>query len=147
MVRKNDAQRGVEKKKAKPRGKPFPKGNIRGKIDDQVLAAEGYSRSPDGGIITSTDDWIEKESTQNALQEDKKEITSDQAKDVKELVLIDSIDFMNGENKLSIRFSRRHNRMFRIQIFLNDIQEIRPMTYNGSSAATTFWNLLKGAMK
>ena len=67
--------------------------------------------------------------------------------EVKELELIESLDFMNGTNKLSIRFSKKHNRMFRIQVFLNDTNEIRPVTYSGASTGGTFWKLLKGILK
>ena len=67
-------------------------------------------------------------------------------KEAKELDLIESIDFKNGENTLSIRFSKRHNRMFRIQVFLNNKNEIRPVTYTGASTGYSFWALLKGAM-
>jgi hypothetical protein len=65
----------------------------------------------------------------------------------KDLELIESVNFKNGENTLSIRFSKRHNRMFRIQVFLNENLEIRPVTYTGANTGYTFWNLLKGAFK
>lgn len=64
-----------------------------------------------------------------------------------ELDLIDSVEFLKGKNKLTIRFSKRNNRMFRIQVFLNDKHEVRPVTYTGSSTGYAFWNLLKGALK
>ena len=67
--------------------------------------------------------------------------------ELKPLELIESMDFKNGENTLQIRFSKKNNRMFRIQIFLNDQDEIRPVTYNGSSTAYSFWNLLKRSLK
>jgi hypothetical protein len=74
------------------------------------------------------------------------EIDEDEKKDM-ELEPIDAIEFLNGKNKLTIRFSKRHNRMFRIQVFLNNTHEVRPVTYTGSSTGYAFWNLLKGALK
>jgi len=64
-------------------------------------------------------------------------------------VVIESIDFISKDekNKLSIKYSKKSNRSFRIQIFLNDEQELRPVTYTGSSTGNTFWSLLKGALK
>ena len=61
--------------------------------------------------------------------------------------IVESLDFFRGENKLSIRFTKKHNRMFRIQIFMNDEHEVRPVTYSGSTTGVTFWNLLKGILK
>jgi O-acetylhomoserine/O-acetylserine sulfhydrylase-like pyridoxal-dependent enzyme len=65
----------------------------------------------------------------------------------KALELIETMQFMDGPNKLEIRFSKRHNRMFRIQIFLNDEIEIRPVTYTGTSTGHSYWNLLKKSLK
>jgi len=48
---------------------------------------------------------------------------------------------------LSIRFSAVNNRRYRIQVFLNDETEVRPVTYQGSSSGYAFWKLLKGALK
>lgn len=56
---------------------------------------------------------------------------------------LDSIDFMNGDSKLTVVLKKRHNRMFKIQVYLNGTTEIKPVTYNGSHTAFTFWNLFK----
>ena len=66
---------------------------------------------------------------------------------VEENTEIDFLEFENGKNKLKISLFKKHNRMFRIQIFLNDHTEIRPTTYTGSSMALSFWNLLKESLK
>lgn len=86
-----------------------------------------------------------------------KEDTTEQIKSIveeykeesgKEFEVIDSIDFYNGKNKLSIRLSKKIlNRGYRIQIFLNDENEIRSSTYNGQGPANSFWKLLKGSIK
>jgi len=60
---------------------------------------------------------------------------------------IESIDFKNGENTLTIRFSKKINRTFRIQVFLNSNFEVRPVTYAGYFMGISYWNLLKGSMK
>lgn len=65
----------------------------------------------------------------------------------KPLETIEEVDFLKGNDKLTIRFSKKHNRMFRIQIFLNNEIEVRPVTYTGARTGYSFWNLLKGAMQ
>ena len=61
--------------------------------------------------------------------------------------LVERVDFFDGKNKLSIAFIKKNSRMFRIQIFLNDSLEIRPVTYNGRSPASAYWELLKSELK
>lgn len=70
-----------------------------------------------------------------------------QENDKKPLETIEEIDFFKGNDRLTIRFSKKHNRMFRIQIFLNNEIEVRPVTYTGARTGYSFWNLLKGAMQ
>lgn len=67
----------------------------------------------------------------------------------KDVELIESLDFFtaDGKNKMSIKYSKKSNRSFRIQMFLNDDQEMRPVSYTGSSTGNTFWALLKGALR
>ena len=163
-----------EGKKLKPRGRPFPKGNKRGKLDNEILVASGLKISVEGGAVTPPLDSsivdpvndgifhqlpkLVMETLDNTLKEcmetnqveavepiqEVKEIASEVKKEeLKDLETIESIDFKNGENTLSIRFSKRHNRMFRIQVFLNNKSEIRPVTYTGASTGYAFWNLLK----
>lgn len=61
--------------------------------------------------------------------------------------IVDQIEFKNGSNVLKILFKKKHNRMFRVQIFMNEITEIRPVTYTGAMTAKAFWNLLKGSLR
>lgn len=130
----------IERPKRKPRGRPFPKGNIKGKIMDEVLDSARHSSGDDGTNVITIEESNRSETAiacaSLALPRDKGE-----------LEVLDSMEFRNGDNKLSIRFSKRSNRMYRIQIFLNDETEIRPVTYNGSSTGVSFWNLLKGALR
>jgi hypothetical protein len=124
------------KKKLKPRGKPFPKGNKKGRIKqecsmEKMVYVDMEEKEEEFVIIPPK--FIE------PLESLEKKHTTPE--------LIDCIDFNNGKNKLSIRFSKLNNRMYRIQMFLNDELQIRPVTYNGSSTGKTFWNLLKGSMK
>lgn len=166
-----------EGKKLKPRGRPFPKGNKRGKITDEILATPGRESSLEGGIVApplntaivdpANDGILHQlpklvmETLDNTLKEcmetnqaevleapeEVKEVKESKKEELKDLETIESIEFKNGENTLSIRFSKRHNRMFRIQVFLNNENEIRPVTYTGASTGYAFWNLLKGALK
>lgn len=168
MVRKGIIERREEK--LKPRGKPFPKDNIKGKPRGKVLASSGCESSVEGGVVAPEPQQINGEplkeetgpfhglhelimnTTDKILEETMKtpvveEEVKPVAEESKDLELIESLDFINGPNKLSIRFSKKHNRMFRIQVFLNDEHEVRPVTYSGATTGTTFWNLLKGVLK
>ena len=146
MVHKDVIERRNEK--FKPRGKPFQKGNKNGKVENEIPVSSKPEIINEGEFIDS----LKKSEIVTQLLENgfvSQKFTADvkENSEKKSLELVESIDFKNGENKLSIRFSKRHNRMYRIQIFLNDNFEIRPVTYTGSSMALTFWNLLKGALK
>lgn len=155
-----------EGQKAKPRGRPFAKGNKRGKLENNVLASTGLESSDEGGFIDVPEEFMdaiheslkieqdpidEQESVLNRLPELVMNAVDRDIKDVlsgsKEMELIECVDFKKGNSTLSIRFSKRHNRMYRIQIFLNDKLEIRPVTYTGSRTASAFWNLIKEAVK
>lgn len=140
-------QESGPRKTSKPRGRPFPKGNKRGKLEGDLLVTERHQIS-DGGEIINQESSAELklpakavEMMQSVIDAPKIETSS------KEIELVESIDFMHGENKLSLRYSRKQNRSFRLQIFLNDELEIRPVTYQGSSTSYSFWNLLKGSLK
>jgi hypothetical protein len=159
--------------KGKPRGKPFPKGknkqpvnatmdasgresgNKRGVIAPSINSAIVEPINEEPGIfhqlpkaVMETVDKLIKESMDKPkdVQSEGLEIPKE-IEGKKDLELIESVNFKNGENTLSIRFSKRHNRMFRIQVFLNENLEIRPVTYTGANTGYTFWNLLKGAFK
>lgn len=155
--------------KKRPRGRPFAKGNKKGKIENEILDDSGREIGVEGGVIASdprsaivepvkqeikpladetntNNENLNKilKETMNSNQDEEALPAPDEKKD---LELIDCLEFKNGENTLTIRFSKKHNRMFRIQVFLNDHSEIRPVTYTGASTGYAFWNLLKGAMK
>ena len=159
--------------KSRPRGRPFEKGNTLRKSKNAISDPSGHTSSNEGGIITPPvessivppSEGVLKDSFEHFQQVTKKtieefmepvqlkeedgyiDIQKKEMEDLIPLTLIESMDFTNGENKLSIRFSKKNNRMFRIQVFLNDESEIRPVTYNGSSTAYGFWNLLKKSLK
>jgi vacuolar-type H+-ATPase subunit I/STV1 len=106
--------------------------------------------------INKIDEKIKETSPLTSLQEKisetidesiKQHLKEDKLDENKALETIENLDFFSGKNKLSIRFSKRHNRMYRIQVFLNDTIQIMPVTYNGVSTGLAFWNLLKGALK
>jgi hypothetical protein len=156
-----------EGSKYKPRGRPFPKGNKRGKLENKVLATSGRESGVEGGVIAPAlksaivdpaNDGIfhqlpklVKETIDNTLKEcmeTKEEVKEEHTKkEVDELEIVETVEFKNGDNILSLRFSKLHNRSFRIQVFLNNENEIRPVTYTGARTGYAFWNLLKGALK
>jgi hypothetical protein len=159
MVRKINSK-GI---KLKPRGRAFAPGNNRGKLKNNVLASPGHQIG-DGGDIIANDSQQSildpKESHLEPIVLDESAFTYDKGERnidkllnenskiaVPEPKVIDSIEFTQGVNKLRITLSKKHNRMFRVQIFLNDVTEVRPVTYTGSSPAMTFWQLLKGSLK
>lgn len=164
MVHKDNSQG----QKRKPRGRPFPKGNKRGKLENDLLVPSGRESGDERGVVAPTlestlqhcanaesggfidvpEEFMEAiHQTVKENMEIPQEEQAEVKKEAKDLETIESLDFKNGENTLSIRFSKRHNRMFRIQVFLNNENEIRPVTYTGASTGYAFWNLLKGALK
>lgn len=163
MERKGIIERRNEKTKS--RGKPFPKGHKKGSHAIKEEFASGRDTSNEGRVITSTPQELNNEplkddsgiqfqllpqSTATLIKNIKEAMDNTQEtkeKMPKDLELIESIDFVNGPNKLSLRFSKKLNRMYRIQVILNDEHEVRPVTYSGTSTGTTFWNLLKGVLK
>lgn len=127
--------------KGKPRGRPFKKVLAETTIDGDILEASRHEadniaknalNSLDKLLINKQDEIIQ----ENLILEKKEQ----------EKKLIETIDFFSGNNKLSISLFQCHNRMFRMQIFLNDRQEIRPVTYTGSSTSYAFWNMLKESL-
>ena len=167
MVRKGIIERRNEK--TKPRGKPFPKGHKKGSHAIKDELASGLATSNEGGIVDPAPQKLnvepmeqEKsvlhelprlimETIEHNLKEpmnNEQEVKTEEKPEVnKDLELVESLDFMNGANKLSIRFSKKHNRMYRIQIFLNDELEVRNVTYSGVSTGKTVWDLMKGVMR
>lgn len=126
--------------KPRKRGRP-PKYKF---INPETMDTSGYTLDDKKtNLIKKEDETIISEKielgtiSQNEIKKD----------DTKKFEIIEKIEFKNGENILSIRFSKKNNRMFRIQVFLNDEFEIRPVTYSGSSTGISFWNLLKGSLK
>lgn len=159
MVRKSAGERP----KYKPRGRPFPKGNKQGSLRDNVVVAPRRESSDRGEVIEPQQNKSIAEPIKEELkimpkppeaveiqqeQETPIEIAQENEKSkVPEPVIMEFLEFVNGNNKLNIVLSKKHNRMYRIQIFLNDKTEIRPSHYVGSSPAMCVWNLLKGSLK
>ena len=151
--------------KGKPRGKPFEKGNKRGKLTSEVSSFTRLESSYERGVVAPSlnssivepdNSGINFQLPKRAMEtldttikefmETPQEVKED-FEEKKPLEIVDSMEFKNGENTLTIRFSRKDNRMYRIQVFLNDDTEIRPVTYSGASTGNSFWKLLKGALK
>lgn len=160
----------IERRKAKPRGRPFVKGGKHAPdAKDEVLATSGRESGIEGGVVAptlessiveplnaglelqlppaamNTINKIIKESMESPAVEEVKATSS--KKEAEEAEIMETVEFRNGDNILSLRFSKLHNRSFRIQVFLNNENEVRPVTYTGARTAYAFWNLLKGALK
>lgn len=155
----------VAEKKGKPRGKPFVKKGER-KMVSETMDVEGYTGCDQGEVIVSPFLHTHLEPIkpeENNILDMHKMVSEAVDSAIKEAIgipqknqmdtgatqagLVEKMDFSMGENILSIHFSRKDNRMYTIKVFLNDEQEIRPVTYNGSSTACAFWNLLKRSLK
>lgn len=144
MPNKDIIERRAEK--AKVRGRPFQKGNKNGNPPSDILDNKRHSTSATGGVVEKQE--LEQEAGVlgqlcDLVKDTTDTIIQDTIESKKELELLESIDFKNGKNTLSLRFSRRFNRMYRVQIFLNNTLEIRPATFSGSATGVSFWNLLK----
>lgn len=155
-----------ERPKLKPRGRPFVKGNRRGKLEGGVLDASGRESGIDGGTIAPEPNKSIVEQTNKEIKpmekqdqskvevlEHKEGLTAPTSTEVKSneeegVKIIESLDFKDDKgNCLKIVYSATPARRYRLQVFLNDSQEIRPVTYNGTSTATAFWSMLKGTLK
>ena len=64
-----------------------------------------------------------------------------------EYEIFDCIEFTKGNHKLKINLSHHVNRVWKLNILIDDEIEIRPSTYAGSKMAKTFWEMLKGSLK
>lgn len=144
MVFENNSPR----KKYKPRGRPFAPGNKCGKPANSVLGVSRCESSSRRETIACNE-----ERGSNTPLNDKNEIKkmnidiNEESNKNKENEIIETIDFVNGENKLKIILFKKPNRMFRIQIFLNEITELRPLSFQSYPLAMGYWNLLKKSIK
>lgn len=132
------------KTKLKPRGKPFPKGNSKGKSLEhgQIELFEMVKNEITIPILKIEP---QKEPEKEIMTPPAIQIEPDTGSEPWEI--LDEIKFSSGENELTIRFIKRANRTYRVKVFLNDEMEIRPATYTGASTAEPFWNLLKRSLK
>lgn len=74
------------------------------------------------------------------------EVTANAVPSVAASETVDSLTFSNGNDTLKIVLIKKHNRMFRLQMFLNENIEIRNNTFNGASQAYNYWDLLKNSL-
>lgn len=162
-----------ERKKYKPRGRPFGKGNHKGKPSNDVLDASGRESSVERHIVAPEpkesivgqangvvmdnlevkDGRLERIDESKPVNYEQPTVPKDGFQESAPLTaspeneIVESITFADGPNTLKIVLSKRHNRMYRLQVFLNGDTEIRPSTYTGASMAYNYWNLLKNSLK
>jgi hypothetical protein len=128
----DDVTEGIKR----PRGRPFAKGNKKGKVEGNHMDSPRRENGDRGETISAPD------KSTNTERLNEPELNANcQGNEP-----IDFIEFKNEKNSLKITLSKKQNRMYRIQIFLNDTIEIRPITYNGASTAMNFWNMLKSSL-
>lgn len=136
-----------ERQQYKIRGNKVPKRDNGGKFKTEILDTKGPETCSEGGIVIRgcVTEKLHKPVIKKSDSIIKENLSSPEKENSD--VMIETLEFKNGENVLSIRFSKKNNRHLRIQVFLNDDIEIRPVSYTGSSTGNSFWNLLKGALK
>lgn len=99
---------------------------------NEILAHPRHAYAAEGGPI-------------DIIAPNQAEPPKNEAKEINET--IDSLEFHDGKNKISVRLSKKPSRLYQVKIFINDEQEIRPMTYNGATTALGYWQLLKSNLK
>lgn len=121
------------------RGRPFEKGNQyyqKRKAAAPIAVDRGPEISHEGRDLNEDD------------LEDASLIQESESTNQSVYQILETMEFKDqNENTLNIRFTRVNNRRIRVQVFLNDKIEVRPVSYQGSSSAYAFWILLKGALK
>lgn len=71
------------------------------------------------------------------------EVTEQKQTVPSEVEIMKSLEFKRGEHTLSLRLSRKKGKhQVRIQVFLNNEMEIRPVSYMSETAGGNFWRLL-----
>lgn len=107
-------------------------------ITDSILAASMPAQAPlDQFADELIDNAIGKEQSRERFEILEKIPSGD---------VLDVLTFVNGKNTLKIKFIRTPNRVYRIQVFMNDSQEVRPSTFAGASPGWSFWKLFKRLM-
>lgn len=142
MAYKTDSER----KKSKPRGRPFTKGNKRGRIESSLLVNEGSAGIDSGPSLVNIPDDIKPNLDHSSSVKEQDSVRSDKV-DSSSYIVEDEIKFQKGENSLSIRLIKTNSRQFHMQVLLNDAVEIKPAKYSGPGIAYGFWNLLKQGVK
>jgi hypothetical protein len=134
--------------KSKVRGRPFVKGNKRGKFTCHVLDDSGHRSGDSGGIVDphtfkgySDPLKIEIEAKPMTQQEENKNEQENCAE------IIECLEFVNGKNKLKVQFSKKSQRNFKVKIMLNDEIELKPVSFVTRSAAYDSWDMLKRILK
>lgn len=140
MARRTDS----EGQKLKPRGRPFAKGNKRGKLENVLLDDDGHKECDPGTSLDKEKDLMV--SIINSTEEKPINETNENEQD-DGFKLVDSIEFVNGKNVLTLRLTVKQNRSFKTEVWLNNETEIRRATYLGASSGMAYWNLLKGALR
>jgi len=171
------SEKHSEGKKRKPRGRPFTSEYNPRKPKSNAVDVERHESSDERGTVNQIEEetsleaqgsiidakaGVESEKEKESIVEPKiktaiaqppsipmnvSEDLIDETKVDKAETVIEEIEFKRGNDCLKIVFKKKHNRMFRIQIFLNGETEIRPVTHHGSSTAYSFWNLLKNSLQ
>ncbi len=145
MVHKDIIERRADK--GQPRGKPFQKGHSVRKPRSENVVDKGHSGSIEREAIAPIPpkQYVDLNPESTILMEENQQnsevIINNDTK------ILDTMDFYNEKNKLSIKLILSKNRTVRVQMFLNEETEIRNMTYHGIKTGMTFWNLLKGTLR
>lgn len=138
--------------KSKVRGRPFVKGNKRGKFTCHVLDDSGHRSGDSGGVVDphtfkGYSDQLKIEIEENQMIQEEEKSKQEEDYNYNPVEIIECLEFMNGKNKLKIEFSKKSQRNFRVKIMLNDEKELKPISFVTKSLAYDSWDMLKRILK
>lgn len=159
---------------SKSRGRPFLKGNVKGKLGNAILDATGRESGNNRETIAPTPEelnqvYIKRPAEANgyiavevvyegtpkepeSLPDEVKGATLTAGEGIslpqqQALLLVDAIEFTNGENKLKIVLLQKGTRLMQCKVLLNDTIEIKSATFVSKSMASTYFEMLRQHMK
>lgn len=123
----------------RPRGRPFVKGNRFGKPPVEILDDSRREISYGG-------EALKKEVSIVMPEPENEPVEQENEQEIENKIDSDEIVFLNGENKISIKFFKCEQRRFHIKLMLNDEIEIRPMNFSGGKNGRLYWKMLKDSL-
>ncbi len=134
--------------KPKVRGRPFQKGNKKGKMECHVLDSQGNRNGVKGGVVDPH--LLKPHQNASKLEIEVLPTTKEDMKEQEPEIdgeIVEFLEFTNGKNTLKIQLNKRHSRNFKMKIILNDEIEVKPTSYVTKQSANDSWDMLKRVLK